>query len=111
MATYQGAYTGPQIDALLGRVNSSTGSLGLSSTIVVTCNNVTDSKRTFSNDAITSSMIVIGVWLSNPSAMGAPWTITTNNGTITFGGTGRTIVGTTNVVLILSTSAASVTAT
>lgn len=99
MATYQGAYTGPQIDALLGRVNNSPGSLGLTSVITVQCNNVSDSKRTFTNDVITASMVVVGFWCSVATLQKGTWTITTSTGSISIAGE---ISGTGNVTFLLS---------
>ena len=105
---YQGAYTGPQIDALLARVNTSPGSLGLSSIIVVTCGSVSDSKRSFVNDAITSNHVVLGYWVSNRAMQPADWIVTTSNGGLTFTGTIR---ATGNVTLILGVSVGSFSAT
>lgn len=108
MATYQGAYTGPQIDALLARVNSSPGALGLSSVYYLLCTNVSDSKRTFTSDAITADQVVVGLWTGGTLDWSGNLTISTSAGSVSFTGT---LIGTGNVMLIMASRVAYLTAT
>lgn len=43
--------------------------------------------KTVSNAAITSDMVVLESWLSNPSAQAGDWTVTTSNGSLVVSGT------------------------
>ena len=108
MATYQGSYTGPQIDALLARVNSSPGALGLSSVYYLLCPNVSDTKRTLTSDAITADQIVVGLWTGGTLDWSGNLTISTSAGSVSFTGT---LTGTGNVMLIMASRVAYLSAT
>lgn len=43
--------------------------------------------KTVTNSAITSDMVVLESWLSNPSAQAGDWTVTTSNGSLVVSGT------------------------